>query len=329
MIATSADYSRILDTYGFVRRKLTKSQVAVLMYHRVSPKQDSWSLKSISPKCFEKQIRYFRQNYEIFSLDILVEYMKQGKPLPEKSVVITFDDGYKDNYRYAYPILKKYHVPTTIFLTTGHIDTGNLFWWDKVSYIIHHTDLDQINLTGMGTFFLRSEREKSRSSSLIIDKLKKVPEETKYILINNLLAQTGVEILNNLGEDLILSWKEIKEMSNFGITFGAHTVSHPILTNLSLDQAKHEIVQSKRDIEEMIGCHVTSFSFPNGDLNSDIVKLVRESGFACSVAVLPNKLVDSGDSLYMISRIMADEDFSKSKVVLCGLWGDLKKLHYW
>ena len=111
LLAAVANHSRFLDAYGFVRRKLTKSQVAILIYHRVSPKQDTWSLEPLSPQSFEMQMKYFCQNYEIISLDGLVECIKQGKPLPEKAVVITFDDGYKDNYCYARPILKKYHVP--------------------------------------------------------------------------------------------------------------------------------------------------------------------------------------------------------------------------
>lgn len=324
MLADAADYSRFLDAYAFLRRKLTRSQIIILMYHRISPMRDIWSLKPLNPRSFELQIRYFCRNYDILPLDTLVEYIKHDERLPEKAVVITFDDGYKDNYRYAYPILKKYHIPATIFLTTGHIGKGNLFWWDKVSYIILHTDVGQLDVEELGIFSLQSERERYNASSIIIERFKMLSGEKKDLLINNLLNKSGVEIPDDLGEDLVLSWDEIREMSQGGIAFGAHTVNHPILINISLEQAKREIVQSKNDIETMIGRQVTSFSYPNGDFNADVAELVRGSGFACAVAVSPNRLIRPRDFVYGLSRIGMNEDFSKSKVMLCGLWMDLK-----
>lgn len=325
-LAATADHSRFLDAYGFFRRKITKSQIAILMYHRVSQRQDSWSLDSISPDGFERQMIHFCRNYDILSLNRLVEHIKQGDDLPEKALVITFDDGYKDNYRFVFPVLKKYDVPATIFLSTGNIGTGKLFWWDKVSYIIQHTNLDQLYLEELGKFSIRSERERSHANLIANDRLKMFPGEMRDHLIDDLLTISDVEIPDDLGEELILSWDEIREMSNYGIAFGAHTVNHPTLTNLPLEQAAWEIIQSKNDIERMIGHQVTEFSYPHGDINADIAKLVEASGFACAVTILPNRLISQGDSAYGLSRIWVVEDFSKSKVMLCGLWADLKSV---
>ena len=141
LVAATANYTRFLDAYAFLRRRLTKSQVAILLYHRVCPKKDNWSLGPLSPQSFETQMEYFCRSYEILPLEKLVQSMQSGRPLPEKAVVITFDDGWRDNYVYAYPTLKKYHVPATIFLVTGHIGTGKLFWCDEVRYILWHTNI--------------------------------------------------------------------------------------------------------------------------------------------------------------------------------------------
>lgn len=124
----TADRLGLLDAYGFLRRKLTRSRVAILMYHGFCPAKDSWSLEPVSPREFEKEMEYFSRNYELLSLDQLAEYMRQGKTLPGKAMVMTFDDGYKDNYPYAYPVLKKYHILATVFLTAGHIGSDRLFW---------------------------------------------------------------------------------------------------------------------------------------------------------------------------------------------------------
>ena len=134
LLSAISDRSGCLDAYAFLRRKLTRSQVAILVYHRVCIKEDAWSYKSISPQTFEKQIEYFSRSFEILSLDELGQYIHQGKQLPEKAVVITLDDGYKDNYLYAYPILQKHHIPATIFLCTGHVGNGDLLWWDLRSH---------------------------------------------------------------------------------------------------------------------------------------------------------------------------------------------------
>jgi len=131
LAAAIANHIAFLDAYGFIRRKFTKSQVTILMYHRVSPVKDSWSLEPLSPQEFERQITYFCRNYEIIPLEGLASCIRQRDTLPERAVIITLDDGYKDNYLYAYPVLKKYHIPAAIFLTTGNISTDKIFWWDK------------------------------------------------------------------------------------------------------------------------------------------------------------------------------------------------------
>jgi len=321
--AFCANNSGFLDTYAFMRRKLTKSQVVILMYHRVAPRIDNWALEPLDPKSFRKQIEYFCHNYEILPLDRLVQYIQLGRSLPEKAIVITFDDGYKDNFRYAFPILKKYHVPATIFLTTGHIGTDKLFWWDKVSYIIQHSCAKELNLDEVGRHLLGSEIDKLRARSAVMEKMKKLPPERKEQMIDKLISISGVDVPSGLGEGLILSWNEIRKMNNNGIDFGAHTVNHQSLANFPSERAKWEIIQSKKDIEEELGEEVSAFSYPNGDLSLELIELIKKCGFTCAVSILP-KLITTTDCLYKLGRIEGCEDFNKFKVMSSGLWGDLQ-----
>ncbi|HDN74422.1 MAG TPA: polysaccharide deacetylase family protein, partial [Archaeoglobus sp.] len=234
---------------------------------------------------------YFYRNFKILSLNELVQYIRQGKPLPKRVVIITFDDGYRDIYLHAYPILRKYHIPATIFLTTGLIGTGNLFWWDKVAYVIQHTIATQLSLDELGSYSLHSKSARFHASLAITEGLRKLPNERRVSLVEKLLSTTGVDIPEDLGKKLILSWDEVKEMSNGGIEFGAHSVTHPVLTNMPLEEAKWEIVQSKKDIERKIGKEVTAFSYPNGNFSPKIIEIVQESGFDCAVSTLPRKLI--------------------------------------
>jgi len=326
LAAKIANNSGFLDGYSFLRRNFTGSQIVILMYHRISPQNDNWSLKPLSPHNFERQIEYFCHNFEVFPLEQLVQRILQEKPLPKKAVIITFDDGYKDNYLYAFPILKKYHIPATVFLATGHIGTGNLFWWDKVNYAIQHTAIDRLDLDELGNYSLQSDLDRSHANFMITEKLKKLPNDNKEFLVKRIINDLNVDIPPDLGMKIILSWDEVREMSDDNIVFGAHTVNHPILTNLSLEQAKYEILQSKRDIEKELCKEVTSFSYPNGDFNAEIIELVKDNGFHYAVSVRPNKIIGSKDNIFTLGRIGAGEDFDKFKVAFCGLLGDTQRI---
>jgi peptidoglycan/xylan/chitin deacetylase (PgdA/CDA1 family) len=324
-LAYLANHSDLIDAYATFRRFLTKSQVAILVYHRVAPKTDDWLLGALDPKIFDNQLNYICNKYRILSLEDLVFHVREKKTLPNKAIVITFDDGYKDNFVYAYPILKKYSIPATIFLTTGCIDTGNFFWWDKLGYVIKHCDAKQVNLDRLGTYSILSEIEKFRAQSEIIKKLEKFSESDKTNLLNDLISILKVKIPPNLGEDIVLSWNEIRKMNNNGITFGAHTVNHPILTNMPLENAKWEIIQSKKDIEDNLGIEVTAFAYPNGYYNREIIEFIMASGFTCAVSYFP-KLMSHKESLYELGRIEENKDSNILDVKISGLWGDLKTL---
>jgi peptidoglycan/xylan/chitin deacetylase (PgdA/CDA1 family) len=321
--AIAANYSGLPDGYAFLRRKFTKSQAGILLYHHVCPSNYNWCTKPLSPRSFERQMEYFCQNYEILSLDTLVQYLQQGGPLPEKAVVITFDDGYKDNYLYAYPTLVKHGIPATIFLTTSHIGSSKLFWFNEVKYLVQSTPLNQLELDELGSYPLRTEADRFRNSLIISRRLRKLPEARKRELIAKLLNTCQIDIPDNLGEELFLSWDEVREMSEGGISFGAHTVTHPVLTNLPLEQARWEIAQSKKHIEEKLGKEVTAFAYPFGPFNAEIAGLVKESGFISAVTTEP-ELVNRKANPYELGRIGAVGDFNKLKVMFSGLYQDLR-----
>ncbi len=327
--AMFANHLGMLDGYRFLRACLVKSQVAILMYHRVVPKRDIWFFPySITVSDFENQLIYLIKQYTLLSLDELVDHISEQKPLPKKAVVITFDDGYKDNYIYACPILKKYNVPAAIFLVSDYIGTGELFWWDKVSYAIYNTALESLGLGQLGTYSLRSAEDKLRAISNIITSLNELIEEQKNLVIEDLVDISGVNIPVDLGKELILSWDEIREMSNNGITFGAHTATHPILTKLLLEEARKQIIKSKKRIEEEIGHAVTLFSYPNGapgDYNEDIKEFLRASGFTCAVTGVPPRLVTPGTDVYELGRTSPGWNFDTFKFYL-KLFPDLRSM---
>jgi len=328
LLASLANSSHSIDIYNNLRRAIFKSQIYIIMYHRVAPKLDSWTLDSLSPLSFEKQIIFLQKNYKIISLDSLVQSILLGKSIPQKVAIITFDDGYRDNYLYAYPILKKYNISATIFLVTGHIGTGNLFWWDKIGYAINYTNLNQLNLDGIGIISLRSERERMNAILKLIEHMQLIPWDRANSLINELCSIAEVDYNVDLGRTYIMTWDDVNEMASAGINFGAHTVSHPILTNMSLDQAKWEILYSKNCLEKRISQNIDAFSYPCGYFSDDIVDVVRTCGFQYAVDGNRNRQVSFNDSVYQLTRISTVEDFNISKAILCGVLSDFSSVKH-
>ncbi len=314
------------NAYGTIRRGITKSQIAILMYHRIGPRNDRWSLESISLNKFKQQIEYFCKKREILSLEELIKYIKDRKSLPRKAIAVTFDDGYKDNYLFAYPILKKYKVPATFFLTSGHISSDKLFWWDIIGYIIQNTNIEKLNLLEFGFMSLKSFNDKNYAQNRIIEKLKTYSDTRRMSIIEELMKILNIRIPRGLGQKLILTWDEVKEMHIDGITFGGHTINHTILTNIPLKQAEYEIIESKKDIEKILNKEITAFSYPNGSYNNELINTVKKAGFACAVSVLPSRLIKPQDNIYSLKRISLSNDESELKMVYSGFFEDWKTL---
>jgi peptidoglycan/xylan/chitin deacetylase (PgdA/CDA1 family) len=322
---SKAEQIGLLRVYTALRQRLKGAQIAIIMYHRVSPIKDDLFYPPIAPAVFENQIKYIKANFIVLSIEELIAHLKSSDPLPERAVVITFDDGYKDNFLYAYPILRKFDLPATIFLSTGHIDTGRLLWWDTTGYVLMHTSQKEISLKNLGTYSIRSRKELLSAMALIGQAIKKMSQTDRSKVIKALLDSSGIPMENNLGRELMLSWSEIREMSNYKISFGAHTVNHPILTKEPLEVVRNEIIQSKRDIEERVGVDVTIFAYPNGYFNTEIMGIVKEIGFTCALATLPNRLVSRGDDMYALNRIAAFSNFHLFKAMLTGIAGDFNR----
>ena len=324
LVASAANYTRMLDAYAFVRRKLTKCQVAILVYHRVSPAEDGRYLQPVGPDSFRKQIKYIAEHFEILRLDQLVALIRSARSLPERAAVITLDDGYKDNYQYAYPLLQQYEIPVTMFVATGHLDNGELFWWDRVEHILKQTTKRQLDLEPLGNYRLEPENRRFHAIFSINEKLKRIPDDRKNLLVDKLSRICEVKTQRSLGREVLLSWEDVREMDRGGVAFGAHSVNHPILTNMPLERARDEIVESKRVLEKRLGKVVMSFSYPNGDFDASIADLVTRNGFTCAVSVGAGRLISLADDVYGLNRICPDENYGKFKAMLSGLGGDAK-----
>lgn len=280
---------------GLIRlgRQFFANSLTVLNYHRIDELQnnlDNFQPNiSATPTSFDQQMSYLSRWFTVVSLQDVTNWILQNKPLPRYAALITFDDGYLDNYTNAFPILKKYNFPAVIYLTSGHIGSNRPFYWDLVAYCFYHTERNKILFPDGVERGWESIDEKNQISKQWIESMKVLNEDQKQNWISRIPENLNVSIPDNYFKNLMMNWEQIREMSAANIDFGAHTVTHPILTRISPEQVRTEISDSKKKIEQELGRPVTSLAYPNGmkaDFNDTVIQLTKESGFATAFTLL-------------------------------------------
>lgn len=264
--------------------------IRILAYHKINNDCPNYLNLSTKISNFEKQMEYLRKHYHIVSLQEVVSLMKANQKIPKRTVAITFDDGYKDTYTNAYPILKKYNIPATIFLTLNPIEYKIPLWFECIIYAITNTSRKTLNLepVGLKKYLVDSLKEKRETIDQIVSYTKKLNKEDREILLKFMSKELQVDLDDLKMKEELLSWEEINEMKSNGISFGAHSMSHSILTQMPLKEAEYEICESKRMIGEKLGEKVSFFAYPNGgkgDFNEDIINILKDNGFsgACTL----------------------------------------------
>jgi peptidoglycan/xylan/chitin deacetylase (PgdA/CDA1 family) len=284
-----------------VKNKVSKGNpVAILVYHRVVPREtrdDLFSLPAIVvyQDHFEEQMKFLSENYHIIPLDEFIEAREKQIPLPLRTVVITFDDGWEDNYHYAFPILRKYHLPATIFLTTGWINTRKIFWPEKVIFLIKNllSSPDVLKecfvKANIPSLIIRIDRllrhpERNKCWSKLIDDLKYIDESSREKIIQNLEAYLKDRTFPE-AKHSVLNWAQIQEMKRNGVSYGSHGITHRILTLLGEDEVKEELQVSLQSLEKGLGGPIKHFAYPNGDYNGRIIQHLKTLGYRSGLTV--------------------------------------------
>lgn len=271
-------------------------KLSILIFHRVLPAPDPIFPDEVDAAFFDEILGWLKLWFNILPLDQAVLALENDN-LPARAAAITFDDGYADNFNIALPILKRHGLPATFFIATGFLDGGRM-WNDTIIESVRCCSQSILYLDelGLGIYKIVTSAEKREAISSIIEKIKYRPTEDRISLTEQIAGIADVRPPCNL----MMTSKQIKEMSLQGMQIGAHTVSHPILATTSRDIAKDEILQSKAFLEELLGQPVNFFAYPNGKLGQDYnlehAKIIQELGF--SAAVSTNWGVASKDSDY-------------------------------
>lgn len=260
------------------------ASLTVLIFHRVLSAPDPLFPGEPDEVWFETQMQWLKQWFNVLPLTEAIERLRTQR-LPARAAAITFDDGYADNCTLALPILRKTGLPATFFVATGYLDGGQM-WNDKVIEVVRNAKGPSLDLTALDLpdYPLDSLTDRRKSLGLLLDALKYMEPAQRERTAEHLMAVTNIEP----SRTLMLTSDQVRSLADSGMTIGAHTVSHPILARVTDEDARCEMIQSKRRLESIIGRQVELFAYPNGRPGTDYTavhaRIAREVGFAAAVS---------------------------------------------
>jgi peptidoglycan/xylan/chitin deacetylase (PgdA/CDA1 family) len=269
----------------------------------------------VKPETFEMQMKTLLSETTVLPLNEVLNSVGRsaGKTSSKPLCAVTFDDGWKDFYDNAFPILKSMNVPATVYLPTNFIGTNQWFWTDRLAYIWKQ----RTRLTFKGSNPILQELSRITGSfASQIEKalavLKKQPLDTIELLLNELATACGVS--SSMPGRAFLNWHEVKEMHDSGlITFGSHTADHHILTTIDDHEIENQLLLSKQKLiaEHAAPAQSVSFCYPNGNYSDGIERIVKNSGYSLAVTTKTGWNTLSQDP-FALNRIGIHQDIAST-----------------
>jgi peptidoglycan/xylan/chitin deacetylase (PgdA/CDA1 family) len=291
--------SAVFGACIFVRRRFDRGRATLLNYHRFPVEHAAG---------FRRQCEYLSKRCCVIPMGELAASLHDGRALPAHAVVITVDDGHRDFYTCAYPILREFGLTAVMYLPTAFLD-GAWLWFDRYRYIFDRSPLKSVACLGMAplteaSFDLSSREARNRAFLEIAPQAQWMPAIERDRLGDRIAELLCVSIPERPPKEFApLSWAEVREMARNGMEFGGHTVTHPILQTLSsVDGLSGEIEGCKTRIEEELQAPVRHFAYPSGkaeEIPAAAKEAVKHAGFETAVTTLAGQARPGDDPLWL------------------------------
>jgi len=275
----------------------------------------------VSPERFAEQLAVLCDRFAPLSLAELLEDLARGT-LRRRSVVVTFDDGYVDNLLQAKPILGRFGVPATVFVTTGPLDEERELWWDELERALERAPLPPRSLPGASTAWEPPDgaapTQAGTDRQQLFDAwrgwLMQRSHEERRKALDALLAGSGCEVAPRPSHRTLTAEEIVRLAAGGTIEVGAHTVTHPVLSLLPASARRSEMLASKRRLEVLLDRPVESFAHPFGeprDFDATTIALLSECGFACACSSVPRPVEAKADRFWLPRTTVRDWDGEK------------------
>jgi len=319
-------------------RTRRSSETTILTFHGLcegtgSPDILDWTLH-LPVEVFGRVCALLAADYHVISLKDFIEAQSKSLSLPANSVVITFDDGYESNFKLAYPVLKQFNLPATIYVTTGFLDGADMLWFQRVDLALGRTQQETLEwkINGRKLRLHLGTREQRQQSLLrLMPELKDLPDPDLLDEVDRLERALGVNspTLADLPAPMRpLTWDMAREMAASGlIEIGGHTHTHPILARCDSMTMRAEIVTCRDRIRAETGEMPVSFAYPNGgedDYTRETMLLVREAGYQCACSTI-NGRVGASAPMFQLPRYGSPESVWEAEATVSGAFETLKE----
>jgi peptidoglycan/xylan/chitin deacetylase (PgdA/CDA1 family) len=282
-LATALHRARLLGAAGRAVGRVARPRgFQILTYHRVNDDGDPF-FPSLPTAVFTEHMSYVAATHQVRPVEELALRAQAGT-LPPSALAITFDDGYRDTLTHAAPVLVRLGLPATVFLTTGLIGTAAWPWFDRLAHGLKMARVERVR-GPWGETVLDTASHRLAALDRILAYFKEIPDDRMRRELPELLESLGGKDAEP-AKSVMLSWEDVAALTGLGFAVGAHTVSHPILSRVTPDQARREIETSARTIAAACGRAPKAFAYPNGgpaDYTPEVVDMVRAAGFTCAV----------------------------------------------
>ena len=292
--------------------RFSGSKFGILCYHRVGTKGVPF-FSRLDPRVFEAQMRCLRKSYRIVPLSQLCSELLEGRQV-NPTLAITFDDGYRDLYTHAFPVLQKYAIPATIYLIGRCMESGEVPWYDRIFVALARVagatievEMDSHRQFDLSTPLLRTE-----AAWRIVCYLRSISDKHRRDWCA--AFDERVRPPSDLLEGCMLNWDQVRTMQRGGISFGAHTMSHPVVRQLESSAFHEEFVRSKQILEAGLDSQADDFAYPFGrisDVSSSAEKFIASCGYRSAVTTMEGFNVSSSNP-FMLNRFQIGDDRSLS-----------------
>ncbi len=315
-LASVLDYS---GANRLLRHWNSWSGLLVLNYHRIGDPlscEFDRNLFSASQENFEKQVRLFQSCADLITTDDLQTVLKANRG---KHILITFDDGYRDNYELAFPVLKSCNASALFFIATSFIDSPRFAWWSEIAWMIRNARVKSIPANKW--FDAPLEIDEGYPSQAIGKAVRRYwnlrDDETDAYLSSLAQATKAGRCPASLAEDLRTNWEMIQEMYKAGMGFGGHTVNHPVLAQIPPSRQREEIAGCRDRLTEKLGTAPLCFGYPVGQAHmftSETKQILQEEGFRFAFSFYGGYQIPSRQDWLDIPRCSVE--YSMPQVIL-------------
>jgi len=306
--------------------------LVVFSHHRIGNRDEceyNRDLFSATAEQFDYQLSYIKRHIPTLLPHELAELMQTKKKLTRLHAIITFDDGYIDNYELAFQLLKQHDLRAAFFVITSFIGTSHLPWWDEIAYLVRNTRLPSLSIQSSSpiTVDLRTGREEAIRQ--LVEAYKSEENHDPAAFMQQLRAEAQVK--PPMPQRRFLNWDEVKEIAAAGMEIGSHTRSHPLLSRLTDVEQQEEFRESKAILEQNLGLPVTSFAYPNGtrrDFTAETQRIARTAGFKAAFSFYGGINPPDGGEPYNVLRTAprSQPDAFRTEIVLMSCLGPWNRL---